>query len=75
MSGAGLRADIEDSAGNNALLFDYILQKLEFDQLIWEFGDEVEPDWIHVSYNIGNNRQEVLRASNLEGKTYYEPYH
>jgi hypothetical protein len=39
-----------------------ILQTLFVDQLIWEFGNEDAPDWIHVSFNIGKNRNEYLRA-------------
>ena len=34
----------------NAEIFQYILNNLTFDQLIWEFGDEDNPDWVHVSY-------------------------
>lgn len=70
----GQAADIEDSAGDNAFLFDFIVRKLDFDQLIWEFGNDDQPDWIHVSYNIGKNKLEVLRAYKQEGKTCYEPY-
>jgi hypothetical protein len=39
-----------------------ILQTLFVDQLIWEFGNEDAPDWIHVSFNISKNRNEYLRA-------------
>ena len=44
---------------------------LNFDQLIWEFGNSDKPDWIHVSFNEGRNRGEVLRAERLNGKTFY----
>lgn len=33
----------------NADIFHFIREKLEFDQLIWEFGNDVEPAWVHVS--------------------------
>ena len=47
----------------NGELFEYIKEKLEFDQLIWEFGNEESPKWIHVSYiNKKTNRNRVLRA-------------
>jgi hypothetical protein len=47
----------------NGELFEYIKEKLEFDQLIWEFGNEESPKWIHVSYiNKKSNRNRVLRA-------------
>jgi hypothetical protein len=51
-----------------------ILQTLFVDQLIWEFGNEDAPDWIHVSFRIGNNRNEYLRAyKNSFNQTKYKP--
>ena len=35
---------------SNADLFFLIVEDLDFDQIIWEFGDEENPDWVHVSY-------------------------
>ena len=60
---------------SNADIFRYILNNLEFDQLIWEFGDENNPDWVHVSFvRDGVNRGRCLRACRDDkGKTYYEP--
>lgn len=56
----------------NKEIFDYIKDNLEFDQLIWEFGNDNEPDWVHVSYNEGHNRGEILRATrNVLGETLY----
>jgi len=47
----------------NGELFEYIKEKLEFDQLIWEFGNDENPRWIHVSFkNKKDNRKDVLRA-------------
>ena len=59
----------------NADIFRYILNNLEFDQLIWEFGDQDNPDWVHVSFvRDGVNRGRCLRACRDDkGKTYYEP--
>lgn len=45
---------------NNAKLFRYIQHNLDFDQLIWEYGDETQPDWVHVSYKEGHNRRQIL---------------
>lgn len=58
----------------NADIFRYILNNLEFDQLIWEFGDEDNPDWVHVSFvRDGDNRGRCLRACRDDkGKVYYE---
>jgi len=46
----------------NCHAFDYTKNHLPFDQLIWEFGDKYNPDWIHVSYNHENNRGQILKA-------------
>ena len=59
---------------NNKLLFFYIKENCIFDQLIWEFGSENAPDWVHVSYNEGKNRGQVLRALKVGGKTIYKPF-
>ena len=55
----------------NKEIFDYIKDNLEFDQLIWEFGNDENPAWVHVSYSSMDNRGEVLKASKHNGKTYY----
>lgn len=56
---------------SNAEIFEYILVNLKFDQLIWEFGDDDEPDWVHVSVRKKGNRGQVLRAKKVAGKTKY----
>lgn len=58
----------------NSQIFNYIKENLEFDQLIWEFGDSVNPDWVHVSYVYGgDNRKRCLRAVRDDrGKVVYE---
>lgn len=58
----------------NSEMFYFIKNNLEFDQLIWEFGDEQEPDWVHVSYRDNRMRGQVLVASKKNGKTVYEEY-
>jgi hypothetical protein len=55
----------------NLEMFHYIKDNLDFDQLIWEFGDK-HPNWIHVSYVGAENRNQILRAYKLNGKTKYE---
>lgn len=55
----GEAADIElgaQSKQENKLLFDYIKNNLEFDQLI----DEKNLSWVHVSYRKGANRKQIL---------------
>ena len=70
-------ADIDmDGMGgaSNTEIFNYIKDSLDFDQLIWEFGNNNKPDWVHVSYNGAKNRKQVLRALKVNGKTAYAPY-
>lgn len=59
----------------NRMVFDYIKDNLNFDQLIYEFGDANNPDWVHVSYeSTGKQRKQVLRATRSGGKTVYSNY-
>ena len=69
----GEAIDIDDvySKATNADFFNYIKNNLEFDQLIWEFGDDTNPAWVHASYCLGNNRMRVLKAIKENGKTKY----
>jgi len=53
--------------------FNFIKDKLDFDQLIWEFGNEENPSWVHVSYS-SKNRKQVLKATKKNGKTIYSNY-
>lgn len=63
-----------DVFGNleNWEVFEYIKNELEYDQLIWEFGDDENPAWVHVSYKRSGNRGEVLKAVKQGGKTIYK---
>lgn len=58
----------------NSEIFRWILNNATFDQLIWEFGDDDNPDWVHVSFVYdGVNRGRCLKACrDDEGKVYYE---
>tara|TARA_R100000458_G_scaffold57116_1_gene62811 strand:+ start:270 stop:749 length:480 start_codon:yes stop_codon:yes gene_type:complete len=58
----------------NAEIFEWIRENVTFDQLVWEFGDDDNPNWVHVSYvHDGVNRKRCLKACrDDEGKTYYE---
>jgi hypothetical protein len=65
----------QDFRGNgitNRDVFNYIRQNLDFDQLIWEFGSNENPDWVHVGYRKGANRKQVLRAKKVGSKTVYQ---
>lgn len=71
----GRAMDLDDVYGHktNAEMFDFITTHLDFDQIIWEFGDDNNPDWVHVSYvSKEENRRNVLRAVKENGKTIYK---
>jgi hypothetical protein len=70
----GRAIDIDDVYGHktNAEMYNYIKNNLDFDQLIWEFGTEKNPDWLHVSWvSEDQNRNRCLRAERVDGKTTY----
>lgn len=67
----GQAADI--SCGERTVeMYEYIKNNLIFDQLIWEFGTDENPAWVHVSYSSTNNRKQCLRAYKVNGKTVYQ---
>jgi hypothetical protein len=67
--------DGSPSGVSNADVFKYIKEKLNFDQLIWEFGTDKNPDWVHVSYeSTGKQRKQILKAVKSGGKTSYVPF-
>ncbi len=71
----GRAMDLDDTYGymTNAEMYNYIKETLDFDQLIWEFGTDENPDWVHVSYVDGDsNRKRCLQAYKKEGKTAYK---
>jgi len=75
MKGEAMDLDADVYGGvTNAQIFNYIKDNLEFDQLIWEFGTEDNPAWVHVSLSKRNNRNQILRAYKVDGKTKYEIY-
>ena len=78
MKGCALDIDMDGSTFAayvaNWEIFNYIRKNLQFRQLIWEFGDANNPDWVHVSYVKGDNKKEVLRAIKKGKKTFYVPY-
>ncbi|PCI94912.1 MAG: hypothetical protein COB15_12725 [Flavobacteriales bacterium] len=70
---SGEAIDIDATNGvTNKQLFDYIKDNLDFDQLIWEFGTDKNPDWVHVSYTETRaNRKQILKAVK-DGKPVYQ---
>jgi|TARA_R110000744_G_scaffold376683_1_gene491095 hypothetical protein len=71
----GQAMDIDDTFGHktNAEMYNWIKENLTFDQMIWEFGDDNNPNWIHISYvGIISNRNRCLKAYKEDGKTKYK---
>ncbi|MCK4967540.1 MAG: peptidase M15 [Candidatus Aenigmarchaeota archaeon] len=62
-----LDADIFRKVTNKEI-FDFILQNLDFTQLIWEYGTNENPNWVHVAYDKNNLKKQVLKA--VKGKGY-----
>ena len=61
----GQAIDIDDVFGHktNAEMYAWIKENLNFDQMIWEFGTDMNPNWVHVSYvSDEDNRNRCLKA-------------
>ena len=71
----GMAADIEIPGVANADLAQWIVDNLEFTQVILEFYTPGIPDsgWVHVSYVPEDLRKQVLTATKQNGKTVYLP--
>ena len=55
-------ADVFNNGVTNAEIFIWAAENLEFDQLIWEFGNDDNPAWVHISYRTnGTNRNQILK--------------
>jgi len=70
----GRAMDIDDTFRykTNAEMYEYIKENLSFDQMIWEFGTDKNPDWVHVSYvSEEQNRNRCLKATRVNGKAMY----
>ena len=71
----GRAIDIDDTYGHktNAQMYKWIKDNLNFDQMIWEFGNDKNPAWVHVSYvSEDQNRNRCLKAYKENGKTKYK---
>ena len=72
----GQAIDIDDVFGykTNAEMYNWIKENLDFDQMIWEFGTDMNPNWVHISYvSEEDNRNRCLKAYKDErGRTKYK---
>jgi hypothetical protein len=71
----GMAADIEIPGVANADLAQWIMDNLDYTQLILEFYTPGIPDsgWVHVSYDPANLKKQELTATKVAGKTQYLP--
>lgn len=69
----GMAADIEIVGVANADLAQWIMDNLDYTQLILEFYTPGIPDsgWVHVSYDPNNLKKQELTATKVAGKTTY----
>jgi zinc D-Ala-D-Ala carboxypeptidase len=71
----GEALDLQGIKSENHEIFNFIKDNLVFDQLIWEFGDHTDPDWVHVSFKRNaSNRKMILISKKSNGKTLYDPW-
>ena len=74
--GEAIDIDMDGSSSGvtNKMVFDFIKEKVDFDQLIAEFPENSNPAWVHVSYTKKGNRKQILVAKRISGATKYIPY-
>ena len=70
----GMAVDCEVLGVANKELADWVVNNLEYDQVILEFWekDKINSGWVHISYNKENNRKMYLRAYKGNGRVIYE---
>jgi len=71
----GQAIDIDDVYGykTNAEMYKWIQENLDYDQMIWEFGTDMQPNWIHISYvSQEENRNRCLKAYKEDRRTKYK---
>jgi len=72
--GKAIYIDNDGTSVTNNQIFYFIKDNLKFKQLIFEFPVNGKASWIHVSYEVGNLKNEILVAKKLYGKTIYIKY-
>jgi len=71
----GQAIDIDDVYGykTNAEMYKWIQENLNYDQMIWEFGTDTQPNWVHISYiSEEENRNKCLKAYKEHSRTKYK---
>lgn len=71
----GQAIDIDDVYGykTNAEMYKWVKENLDFDQMIWEFGTDMQPNWVHLSYvSKEENRNKCLKAYKEDRRIKYK---
>ena len=73
----GMALDLDQDGRNkgvsNADVFYFIKENLPFSELIWEFGNESNPNWVHVAIAKGREKEKKVKiAEKINGKTQYK---
>ena len=73
----GMALDLDQDGRNkgvsNADVFFFIKENLPFSELIWEFGTEDNPNWVHVAIAKGRESEKKIKiAEKINGKTQYK---
>lgn len=57
-------ADVFNNGITNRDIYKWLINNVDYDQIIWEFGDDSNPAWVHISYvGKGKNRRQQLRIT------------
>lgn len=67
----GYAADLQSPDGDHRKIYDWLKANAMFSQLIYEFGNDAQPQWVHVSYNSKDLKREILRARNVGKRVTY----
>jgi hypothetical protein len=55
-------ADVFNNGITNRDIYQWLIANVDYDQIIWEYGDDNNPAWVHISYvGKGKNRKQQLR--------------
>ncbi len=55
-------ADVFNNGITNRDIYNWLVSNVDYDQIIWEYGDDSNPAWVHISYvGKGKNRKQQLR--------------
>lgn len=68
-------AAVDMNAKDKKAVFDWIRLNMDFTELIYEFGDNIQPAWVHFAIIKNRTKEkEILKAISKGGKTTYVPF-